>query len=67
MYKIKNKLSPPFICDLVQESDFNYHTRSHFSITESDSIQTVKEKNIVSIPKVNTVKWGVESFLLLVL
>ena len=62
MYKIKNKLSPPFICDLVQESNFNYHTRSHFSITDSDKIQTVKEKNIVSIPKVNTVKSGIESF-----
>ena len=61
MYKIKNKLSPSFICDLVQESN-NDHTRSHFSITKCDSIQTVKEKNIVSIPKVNTAKSGIESF-----
>ena len=62
MYKIKNKLSPPFICNLIQDSTFNYHTRSHFIVSESDNQQTVKEKNVVSIPKVNKVKSGTETF-----
>ena len=37
MFKIKNKLSPPFICDLVKESSNKYQTRSHYSIKENES------------------------------
>ena len=35
MLEIKNKLSPPFICDLVNELDelnVPHHTRSHYKL-----------------------------------
>ena len=35
VFKIKNKLSPPFICDLVNELDelnVPHHTRSHYKL-----------------------------------
>ena len=56
MFKINNKLSPPFICDLIQESTCRYHTRSHFTITETENGTITKEKNVMSIPKANKVK-----------
>ena len=45
--------SPPFICDLIQESTSLYHTRSHFSITETENESIAEEKNVMSIPKAN--------------
>ena len=62
MFKINNKLSPPFICDLIQESTCRYHTRSHFTITETENGTITEEKNVMSIPKANKVKMGIESF-----
>ena len=62
MFKIKNKLAPPFICDLIQESTSRYNTRSHTIVTECENGQTVEDKNIMSVPKVNKVKTGIETF-----
>ena len=50
MFKINNKLSPPFICDLIQESTFRYHTWSHFTIPETENGSITEEKNVMSIP-----------------
>ena len=62
MFKIKNKLAPPFICDLIQESTSRYNTRSHTIVTECENGQTNEDKNIMSVPKVNKVKTGIETF-----
>ena len=62
MFKIKNKLAPPFICDLIQESTSRYNTRSHTIVTECENGKTVEDKNIMSVPKVNKVKTGIETF-----
>ena len=32
MFKIKNKLSPPFICDLEMEFYIKYQAKSHYTI-----------------------------------
>ena len=45
--KKKNKLSPPFICDLVNdESNVPHHTRSHYNITESEEGNLKVEKEV---------------------
>ena len=62
MFKIKNKLSPPFICDLVKESNIKYQTRSHYSITENEGQQNIDKKHVLTVPKVYKVKTGTESF-----
>ena len=62
MFKIKNKLSPPFICDLIQESTSKFNTRSHSIVTESENGQIVEEKKVMSVPKVSKVKTGNETF-----
>ena len=62
MFKIKNKLSPPFICDLVKESNIKYQTRSHYSITENEGQQNIDKKYVLTVPKVYKVKTGTESF-----
>ena len=62
MFKINNKHSPPFICDLIQEPTSRYHTRSHFTITETENGSIAEEKNVMSIPKAKKVKTGIESF-----
>ena len=61
MFKIKNKLSPPFICDLVKESNIKYQTRSHYSITENEGQQNIDKKYVLTVPKVYKVKTGTES------
>ena len=62
MFKIKNKLSPPFICDLIQESTSKYNTRSHCSITESENEVKTEKKNVMFVPQVKKVKSGIETF-----
>ena len=62
MFKIKNKLSPPFICDLIQESTSKYNTRSHFSITESENEIKTEKKNVIFVPQVKKVKSGIQTF-----
>ena len=62
MFKIKNKLSPPFICDLIQESTSKYNTRSHCSITESENEVKTEKKNVMFVHKVKKVKSGIETF-----
>ena len=52
MFKIKNKLSPPFICDLVKESNIKYQTRSHYSITENEGQQNIDKRYVLTVPKV---------------
>ena len=49
MFKINNKLSTPFICDLIHESTSKYHT-------------IAEEENVMSIPKAKKVKMGIESY-----
>ena len=47
MLKIKSKLSPPFICDLVNELDESnvpHHKRSHYNITETEDGNLKVEK-----------------------
>ena len=47
MFKINNKLSPPFICDLVNELDESnvpHHTRFHHNITETEDGNLKVEK-----------------------
>ena len=44
MFKVKNKLSPPFTCDLVNESNVPHHTRSHYNITETEDGNQVEKK-----------------------
>ena len=55
MFKINNKLAPPFMCDLIEESTSRYNTRSHSIITEFENGQ------IIIVPKVNKVKTGIET------
>ena len=62
MFNIKNKLSPPYICDLIQESTSRYHTRSHFTIAETENGSIAEEKNVMSIPKAKKVKTGIDHF-----
>ena len=61
MFKIRNKLAPLFISDLIQESTSRYNTRSHSIVTECENGQTIEEKNIMSVPKVK-IKTGIETF-----
>ena len=44
MFKIKNKLSLPFICDVVNESNVPHRTRSHHNITETEDGNQVEKK-----------------------
>ena len=47
MFKIKNKLSPPLFCDLVNEldeSNAQHHTRSHYNVTEAEDGNLKVEK-----------------------
>ena len=52
MFKINNKLSPPFICDLVKEFSIKYQTRSHYSITENEGKHNIDKKYVLTVPKV---------------
>ena len=49
IFKINNKLSTPFICDLIHESTSKCHT-------------IAEEENVMSIPKAKKVKTGIESY-----
>ena len=66
MFKIKNKLSPPFICDLVNELDESnvpHHTRSHYNITETeDGNLKVEKKSVMKVPSIKKVNTGTETF-----
>ena len=62
IFKIKNKLSPPFICDLEMESNIKYQARSHYTIRENEIQQNIDKKYILTVPKVYKVKTGTESF-----
>ena len=62
MFRIKNKLSRPFICDLAKEFDIKHQTRSHYSITENESQQNIDKKYILTVLKVYKVKTDTESF-----
>ena len=56
MFKIKNKLSPPFICDFVKECNIKYQTRSHYTIRENESQQNIDKKYALTVSKVYKVK-----------
>ena len=43
-FKIKNKLAPQFICDLIQEPTSTYNTRIHSIITECENGQIVEKR-----------------------
>ena len=56
MFKINKKLPPS------QEDTCRYHTRSHFTITETENGSIAKEKNVLSLPKPKKVKTRIEFF-----
>ena len=47
MFKIKKKLSPPFIWDLVNKSNVPHYTRSHQNITETEDGNLKIEKKVL--------------------
>ena len=55
MFKIKNKLSPPFICDLVNKSD-----ESNITETEDGNLK-VEKKSVMKVPSIKKLNAGTET------
>ena len=61
MYKVSNKLSPPFMSDLFIEKNIPYNTRSNVHIdTKDDKIHCTKKLNFRT-PKPKTTHYGLET------
>ena len=61
MYKVSNKLSPPFMSDLFTEKNIPYNTRSNVHIdTKDDKIHCTKKLNFRT-RKPKTTHYGLET------
>ena len=61
MYKVSNKLSPPFMSDLFIEKNVPYNTRSNVHIDTKDDKTHCTKKSNFRTPKPKTTHYGLET------